>query len=87
MYDNLNLIANSFIILHYFRQCIKDWYNIPIVTTNTNYNSLSYEYVSAYTPWAVMNYVNDVYMDGENTLPRNYWTESRASTLLERLFI
>ena len=68
---------------------IKDWYNgytIPIVATNTNSNSLSYEYVSAYTPWAVMNYVNDVYMDGENTLPRNYWTESGASTLLERLF-
>ena len=59
---------------------IKDWYNgytIPISLDT---------YIDAYTPWAVMNYLNDIYNQGEKAAPKNYWTKSGASTILQMLF-
>lgn len=59
---------------------IKDWYNgysMPISTE---------QYIETYTPWAVMNYLNDVQKKGESFLPQNYWTQSGASTILQNLF-
>ncbi len=58
---------------------IKDWYNgysVPISVTQN---------VRMYTPWAVMNYLNEAYAY-ENFEAENYWTKSGASTILQRLF-
>ncbi len=59
---------------------IKDWYDgytVPISVHN---------YTHIYTPWAVMNYLNDAsYSKGEDLVPTNYWTKSGASTILQRL--
>ncbi len=59
---------------------IKDWYdgyNVPV--------SLE-DYMSVYTPWAVMNYLNDINKKGEGCLPQNYWSKSGASSILRALF-
>jgi len=57
---------------------IKDWYNGYAVPTHGN------KHVQAYTPWAVMTYLNDVYGD-EETPPQNYWVQSGASTIFQTL--
>ena len=42
-------------------------------------------YSRAYTPWAVMKYLNAAYSNSD-LVPQNYWTKSGASTILQRLF-
>ncbi len=42
-------------------------------------------YSRAYTPWAVMKYLNAAYSNND-LVPQNYWTKSGASTILQRLF-
>ena len=57
---------------------IKNWYNgytVPISSGE----------MQVYTPWAVMNYLNDVQKKGENYPPQNYWTQSGYSKILEDL--
>ena len=57
---------------------ITDWYDgyyIPIEVDT---------YIHAYTPWAVMKYLNTAYLDKDYT-PQNYWTGTGASTILKRL--
>jgi|APCry1669188879_1035177.scaffolds.fasta_scaffold01194_6 hypothetical protein len=58
---------------------IKLWYNGYSVPINVG------EYMQAYTPWAVMNYISDVSKKGEDFQPENYWTQSGASTILQTL--
>ena len=53
-----------------------DGYYIPIEVDT---------YIHAYTPWAVMKYLNTAYLDKDYT-PQNYWTGTGASTILKRLF-
>ncbi len=58
---------------------ITDWYDgyhIPISTE---------EYMHTYTPWAVMKYLNTAYST-KDLEPRNYWSKSGASTILQKLF-
>ena len=38
-----------------------------------------------YTPWAVMKYLNTAYST-KDLEPRNYWSKSGASTILQKLF-
>jgi hypothetical protein len=42
-------------------------------------------YSRAYTPWAVMKYLNAAYSNND-LVPQNYWTKSGASTILQHLF-
>ncbi len=53
---------------------IKDWYDgytVPIGHNQT---------ISAYTPWAVMKYLNSAY--DSHYQPESYWSKSGASTIL-----
>ncbi len=57
---------------------IKDWYNgysVPIGANKT---------IEVYTPWAVMNYLSDVYTVGQ-LKPQNHWTQSGAADMFEAL--
>ena len=57
---------------------IKDWYDgysVPISVNQT---------MHAYTPWAVMKYLNTAYTT-QDFEPKNYWTQSGASTILQKL--
>ena len=59
---------------------IKDWYDGYTTPISLD------EYIHLYTPWAVVNYIDDVYKEGENLVPKNYWSKSGASTILQTLF-
>jgi len=60
---------------------IKEWYNGYSVPVSLKEN------IKAYTPWAVMSYLNDLnnLNKGEEFKPQNYWTESGYSILLKNL--
>lgn len=58
---------------------IKAWYNGYLVPVSDT------EYMSVYTPWAVMNYIRRAYEIGSFT-PENYWIASGASTILHSIF-
>ena len=57
---------------------IKDWYNGYIVPAHGS------EYIKAYTPWAVMRYLNSAYKN-EEIQPESYWVQSGASTIFQTL--
>ena len=58
---------------------ITDWYDGYYIPVGVN------TYIHAYTPWAVMKYLNTAYSNND-LVPQNYWTKSGASTILQRLF-
>lgn len=58
---------------------ITNWYDGYYIPVGVN------EYIHAYTPWAVMKYLNTAYSNND-LIPQNYWTKSGASTILQRLF-
>lgn len=57
---------------------ITDWYNGYTVPVSTSQN------MQVYTPWAVMKYLHTAYVEGDFQ-PKNYWTQSGASTILQNL--
>lgn len=57
---------------------IKDWYDGYFVPVSIN------QTIHAYTPWAVMKYLDSAYTT-QNFEPKNYWTQSGASTILQKL--
>ncbi len=57
---------------------IKDWYDGYSVPVSIN------QTIHAYTPWAVMKYLDSAYTT-QNFEPKNYWTQSGASTILQKL--
>jgi hypothetical protein len=57
---------------------IKDWYDGYSVPVSIN------QTIHAYTPWAVMKYLDTAYTT-QNFEPKNYWTQSGASTILQKL--
>ncbi len=62
----------------YILAVIKDWYNGYSVPVSVN------QTMDAYTPWAVMNYLNTAYTN-QDFEPKNYWTQSGASIILQKL--
>lgn len=68
----------SFTDAAYVLTVIKDWYNGYSVPVSIN------QTMDAYAPWAVMNYLNTAYTN-QDFEPKNYWTQSGASIILQKL--